>query len=63
MFSNNVVNLLEHLLDSADGGEPDQGDEITAAMLVAHGGSVVHPGVRTALGLQGPSRMAAGGGL
>ena len=49
MFSRNLVAFLEHL---APGGEIDirPDDEIIAAMLVAHGGAVVHPGVAAGLG-------------
>ena len=49
MFSRNLVTFLSHL---APGGEIDvrRDDEIIAAMLVAHGGAVVHPGVAAALG-------------
>ena len=48
MFSRNLVAFLEHL---APGGEIDirPDDEIIAAMLVAHGGAVVHPGVAAGL--------------
>ena len=48
MFSRNMVAFLEHL---APGGEIDvrRDDEIIAAVLVAHGGAVVHPGVAAEL--------------
>ena len=48
MFSRNLVTFLRHL---APDGEIDvrSDDEIIAAMLVAHGGAVVHPGVAAAL--------------
>lgn len=49
MFSNNVVNLLTHLLAEADGLTPNLDDEITAGMLVAHEGAVVHERVRQSL--------------
>jgi NAD(P) transhydrogenase subunit alpha len=50
MFSNNVISLLKHL--TAD-GEPtfDMTDEITAGTVVAHSGHVIHPAVRSKLGL------------
>jgi len=44
-----VVNLLTHLLAEADGLAPNLDDEITAGMLVAHEGAVVHERVRQAL--------------
>lgn len=49
MFSNNVVTLLKHL--TAESGDLllDLDDEITAGTLVAHQGSIVHPGVADAL--------------
>ncbi|MEM8924953.1 MAG: NAD(P) transhydrogenase subunit alpha [Actinomycetota bacterium] len=53
MFSNNIVNLLTHLLETADGHQPDLDDEITAAMLVAHGGAVRNERVLEALGVTG----------
>jgi len=48
MLSNNIVTLLNHL---APGGELtlDMDDEITAGMLVAAGGRVVHPRVLEAV--------------
>jgi len=48
MLSNNIVTLLNHL---APEGELtlDMDDEITAGMLVAAGGRVVHPGVLDAV--------------
>lgn len=55
MFSNNVVNLLQHLLAEADGLEPDLDDEITTGMMVSHAGSIVHPMVRQALDERGQS--------
>ena len=49
MFSRNLVAVLRHL---APDGEMDlrTDDEILAAMLVSHGGEVVHPGVASGLG-------------
>ncbi len=44
MFTNNVIALLGHLADEGD-IELDLDDEITAAVLVARGGDVVHPRV------------------
>ena len=48
MFSRNLVTFLRHL---APDGEIDirPDDEIISAMLVAHGGAVVHPGVAAGL--------------
>ena len=47
MFSRNLVAFLRHL---APEGEPDlRDDEIIAAMLVTHGGEIVHPAVAAAL--------------
>jgi NAD(P) transhydrogenase subunit alpha len=50
LYSKNVTNFLLQLLKS---GELvlDRHDEIVAATLVTHGGEVVHPRVREALGL------------
>ena len=49
MFSRNLVAFLQHL---APDGEIDirAEDEIISAVLVAHGGRVVHPGVAAVLG-------------
>ena len=61
MFSRNLVSFLDHL---APGGEVDirKDDEILSAMLVAHGGAVVHAGVAEVLGQQtGASESEAGG--
>ena len=44
LFSTNVANLLDHLIDAGD-VSIDLDDEITAAMLVSHQGTVVHPDV------------------
>lgn len=44
MFSNNVSALLDHLIVDGD-ITIELDDEVTAAMLVSHGGSVVHPAV------------------
>ena len=52
MFANNVVTLLNHLTDDDGELHLDPADEITGAMLVARNGEVVHPGVRSALGLE-----------
>jgi len=49
MLSNNITNVLEHLV--ADGDLViDGSDEITSAMLVTAAGDVVHPGVLEKLG-------------
>ena len=55
MFSRNLVTFLGHL---ASGGAVDvrTDDEIISAMLVAHGGTVVHPGVVAALGAEADTR-------
>lgn len=50
MLSNNLCTLLAHLAPESQ-LVLDQSDEITGAMLVAHGGTVVHPAVRSALDL------------
>ncbi|MEL7156694.1 MAG: NAD(P) transhydrogenase subunit alpha [Actinomycetota bacterium] len=55
MFSNNVVNLINHLVAEADGLDPDLSDEITAGMLVTHRGEVVHPMVKQALDVRAPT--------
>jgi len=61
MFSRNLVEFLCHL---APDGEIDirADDEILAAMLVAHGGDVVHSGVAAALDSRGGTPEAAAGG-
>ena len=58
MFSRNLVTFLEYL---APGGEIDirPDDEIISAMLVSHGGAVVHPGVAAALSDRAASSDAA----
>tara|TARA_B100001123_G_scaffold229597_1_gene258235 strand:+ start:16 stop:678 length:663 start_codon:yes stop_codon:yes gene_type:complete len=48
MFANNVVNLVRMLCTDGD-IHLDLEDDIVAAMLVATGGAVVHPGVSEAL--------------
>jgi NAD(P) transhydrogenase subunit alpha len=58
MFATNVVTLLNHLTDDEGALVVDPSDEITGAMLVASGGEVVHPRVRTALGLDTPGAQA-----
>ena len=59
MFSRNLVAVLRHL---APDGEMDlrTDDEILAAMLVSHGGEVVHPEVASGLG-GGAAPHEAGG--
>lgn len=52
MFATNVVTLLNHLADDDGNLVVDPADEITGAMLVGSGGAVVHPRVRSALGLE-----------
>jgi NAD(P) transhydrogenase subunit alpha len=50
MYAKNAAAFLLHLVK--DGNLLlDSGDEITRETLVAHGGDVVHPWVRAALGL------------
>ncbi|MGB8381878.1 MAG: hypothetical protein WCG47_11610, partial [Dermatophilaceae bacterium] len=48
-YSRNICALLAHLIS---GGEltVDPADEITAGVLITHGGEVVHPAVRVLLG-------------
>ena len=60
MFSRNLVTFLGHL---APEGAVDVrlDDEIISAMLVAHGGAVVHPGVAAALGAETDTDDAADG--
>lgn len=58
MLSNNIVALLSHLTGDSDGSPRsslvlDERDEITGAMLVAHGGEIVNPAVREKLDLGG----------
>jgi NAD(P) transhydrogenase subunit alpha len=56
MYAKNAVAFLLHLVK--DGNLLlDTGDEITRGTLVAHGGDVVHPWVREALGL--PDELAS----
>ncbi|MEM7337417.1 MAG: NAD(P) transhydrogenase subunit alpha [Actinomycetota bacterium] len=43
MFANNVVKFLDHAFEVSDGLIPDRDDEILGPMLVALGGSLVHP--------------------
>ena len=52
MFASNVVTLLRHLADDDGALVIDPADEITAAMLVAHGGSIPHERVAAALANQ-----------
>ncbi len=54
MFGNNLVTLIRHL---SDDGELviDLDDEITAGIVVAKDGEILHPRVRGALGLESPS--------
>ena len=61
MFSRNLVAFLRHL---APDGEVDirADDEIVAAMLVARGGDVVHPGVAAALEPSAGKHEATAGG-
>ena len=61
MFSRNLVAFLRHL---APDGEVDirADDEILAAMLVARGGDVVHPGVAAALEPSAGKHEATAGG-
>ncbi len=61
MFSRNLVAFLRHL---APEGEVDirADDEILAAMLVARGGDVVHPGVAAALEPSAGKHEATAGG-
>ena len=61
MFSRNLVAFLRHL---APDGEVDirADDEILAAMLVARGGDVVHPGVAAALEPGAGKHEATAGG-
>ena len=49
MFANNLVTLIRHLTDDELNLTIDPDDEITGAMLVTHGGEVVHPRVKAAL--------------
>ncbi len=49
MFANNLVTLIRHLTDEELELGVDPDDEITSAMLVTHGGAVVHPRVKSAL--------------
>ena len=60
MFSRNLVTFLGHL---APEGAVDVRleDEIISAMLVSHGGAVVHPGVAAALGAETDTDDAADG--
>ena len=60
MFSRNLVTFLGHL---APEGTVDVrlDDEIISAMLVSHGGAVVHPGVAAALGAETDTDDAADG--
>jgi len=49
MFANNLVSLIGHLADDDASLLIDPDDEISGAMLVTHGGEVVHSGVKEAL--------------
>ncbi len=49
MFANNLVALIKHLTNEEGDLVVDPEDEITGAMLVTHGGSVVHERVAAAL--------------
>ena len=54
MYAKNISTFLLHLVK--DGAvKVDANDEITRETLVAHGGDVVHPRVRQALGLPEPA--------
>lgn len=53
MFATNVVTLLDHLTDERGDLVLDRDDDITAAMLVAIGGEIVHPLVTDALTASG----------
>lgn len=51
MFSRNLVSFLSHLAPGGEMADVSAGDdEILSAMLVTHGGEVVHQAVRDALG-------------
>ncbi len=53
MFANNLVSLLRHLTADDTSLNLDPDDEITSAMLVTAGGSVVHERVAAALAASG----------
>lgn len=53
MFANNLVSLLRHLTGDDTSLNLDPDDEITSAMLVTAGGSVVHERVAAALAESG----------
>ena len=55
MFASNLANLVEHFWDKdAKAFALRTDDEIMKGCLVTHGGDVVHPAIRQALGLSGP---------
>ena len=54
LYARTVTTFFLHLLKTGI-PEPDLSDEITRETLVTHGGEVVHPRVREALGLGGPA--------
>jgi NAD(P) transhydrogenase subunit alpha len=55
MYSRNLTSLVAHLTDSDGNLELDPEDEITAAVLVAHGGELVHERVKAQLAAAGES--------
>jgi len=54
-FSNNMVQLLQHLIAKDKQVRIDTGDEITREMLVCRDGQILHPRVREAMGLTPPA--------
>ena len=59
MFASNIVNLVRHLVVD-DALVVDSTDEITSSMLVAAGGSIVHPDVHRVLEDLGDSEAVKG---
>ena len=52
MYARNISQLFKHVFGGPDGGF-DFEDEITRGACLTHGGEVVHPYLKKALGLQG----------
>jgi NAD(P) transhydrogenase subunit alpha len=57
MYAKNIGAFLKHLLDKEGNLALDREDEIVRETLVTHGGEVVHPRVREAMGLPSPQAV------
>jgi H+-translocating NAD(P) transhydrogenase subunit alpha len=51
MYANNIVQLLKLIVDKEGKLKLDTSDEIVAAMLISKDGQIVHPGVKSRLGI------------